>query len=92
MLARMLSGITTEQVRPEQVRVERISRVVHDMRPALDLLPDLNDSPDELPRRALGEARVLVSGEWCVVSGPADEALILTAWAALHNARNVATR
>lgn len=78
ILARMLSDLTGAQVHPDQIEVARIADLVTDVGDGLTLVE--NRTPP---------VGVVVAGEWCAVSD-ADEVVTLAAWAALHNARNVA--
>lgn len=81
MLARMLTDLTGAEVAPGEVAVGRIRDLVDDVTPALDVIE---------AEREPSPGTVLVSGEWAVLASPPEKARTWAAWAALHNARNLA--
>ena len=81
ILARMLADLTGVEVAPGDVAVGRLRDLIDDMTPALDVF-EAGGSPSP--------GTVLVSGEWAVLAHPPKEAHTWAAWAALHNARNLA--
>ncbi|GAA1704754.1 hypothetical protein FB460_0721 [Propioniferax innocua] len=81
ILARMLTDLTGAEVTAEAIAVGRIRDLVDDVTPALDMID---------AGRAPSPGTVLISGEWAVLASPPQKAHIWAAWAALHNARNLA--
>lgn len=87
LLARMLTDLLGRPVDPADVHVARITTLVTDpavIAAALDVLED--------PAATGPRAQVLVAGEWSVVDTAAGDPRFptLAAWAAVHNARNIA--